>query len=154
MERLKQFRDSNWAGLALVLLYAIIGLFIFADYGISTDEMPQLRRSHAAYHYVFRGILERSESEGVQAFVERTPLLTSNPDSPYHGVALQMPLVAIEHLRDFQMSDDQVFRMRHAFNFLNYAMAGFFFFLILKRRFPKSPIPLLGLLMYMVYPRL
>jgi len=144
--------SSIWFGVILLVIYAVIGLFVVSDFGIGTDEINQLERSHAAYHYIFHDILHNSDSPNVQDFVERTPILTSNPASPYHGTALQMPLVAIEHMRDFTMTYDQVFLMRHVYNFLNYVLAAFFFFLILRKRF-SGPIPLLGLFMFILYPR-
>jgi len=153
MKKLVPPLNSIWLSVAILFIYAIVGLFVVSDFGIGTDEVYQLQRSRAAYHYIFRDLLHSSDSPNVQNFVTRTPVLTSNPDSPYHGTALQMPLVAIEHMRDFTMTYDQIFLMRHVYNFLNYVLAAFFFFLILRKRFPSSPTPLFGLLMFILYPR-
>jgi len=71
----------------------------------------------------------------------------------YYGVALQTITVFVEHLRNFEMSSREIFLMRHAFTFINYFIGTVFFYLILRRRFGDSFVPVVGVLFLILYPR-
>jgi len=137
------------AGLVLIALYLVLGLFIFKDYGMSFDENYSREDSLVAYNYMVG--LENSRSKAVREFAKTIPNIEEYPEK--HGTALHIPLVAIEHLYNFELPTRTVYLMRHVFLFLNYILAAFCFYAVLWRRYPKSFTPLAGVLLFILYPR-
>ena len=156
------FITKPMAGYIVILLFFIIGMFIVRDYGINIDEPQQLRWSRIVYNLLMRDILEKSKSENVQMFLRNIEAeaiqYDINPYNirisrwPWHSSLLVL-LVGIEHLNDFTLSSDNVLLIRHIYIFLTFTLGGLFFFFILKKRFPESPVAFFGLLMYLLYPR-
>ena len=142
----------NFKPVLLFSLYFAIGFFIVKDYGISTDEIYEHETSLSNYVYVMGKGMSTSQSEKVKNAVNDTPDLITHHDR-FYGAALQDITVLIEHLFGFELPSRDVFLLRHAFTFLNYFIAGIFFYLILHRRFGNTLIPLLGALFYILYPR-
>ena len=150
--RLRQFFTNKNIVIFIFALYFVIGMFIFNDYGVSTDEPQERLTSLANYVYVFERLMAASDQESVQNVLRSTPELMTLRDR-YYGVALQTLTVLVEHFHNFEMGYREIFLMRHAFTFLNYFMGGIFFYLILHKRFGDSFIPVMGLLFYILYPR-
>ena len=144
-----QFLKTRKAGWILITLYLLLGLFLVRDYGVSFDENYSREDSLVAYNYMMK--LENSESESVRAFSESIPSFDLYPEK--HSTALHFPLVVIEHLNNFELPTQTIYLMRHVFMFLNYILAAFCFHAILWRRFPKTLLPLAGVLLFILYPR-
>ena len=149
---LKKYLTSKNVAILLFVIYFIIGLAIFRDYGISTDETIERTTSLVNYTYVMERLMSSSENDYVRNVLRNTPDLMEWHDR-YYGVALQMLTVFVEHLRGFEMSYREIFFMRHAFTFINYFIAAVFFFFILRRRFGDTFIPVVGALFFILYPR-
>ena len=149
MSKKLQFLKTRKAGLILIGLYLVIGLFIVGDYGISFDEHYEWETSLVAYNYAMK--LNESGSETIRKFAEGIPSFDVHPEK--HGTALHFPLIAIEHAFSFELPSQTVFLMRHIFVFLNYILAALCFHAIIWRRFPKTYIPILGVLLFILYPR-
>lgn len=142
----------NKIAILVFVIYLVVGLFIFADYGMSADEHLQRGHSLVNYVHIMGDFMRASGSESVRNMADRTPELMTYPARTY-GTALQTIPVITEHLFDFEMPSRAVYLIRHLFVFLNYCLAGIFFYLILFRRFGNTYIPLLGALFYILYPR-
>jgi len=140
------------AAILLFVVYLIIGFAVVGDYGISTDESQERQTSLANYAYVMERLMNASDNESVQRALSSAPRLYDWRDR-YYGVALQTVTVLLEHMRGFEMTTREIFVMRHVFTFLNYFAAGIFFYLILRRRFGNTYIPLLGVLIFILNPR-
>jgi len=149
---LKQFFTSRNTVILLFAVYFIIGMFIYRDYGVSTDEHSERLTSLANYTYVMERLMSASDSESVQQALRNAPDLMTWHDR-YYGVALQTLTVFVEHFRNFEMSEREIYLMRHAFTFINYFVGGVFFYLILRRRFGDTFIPVVGALFFILYPR-
>jgi hypothetical protein len=142
----------NRAVILVFSLYFMTGLFIVKDYGISLDERVERETSLSVYVYVMGKKMHASKNENIRNTAENAPDMTTW-EHRFHGTALQNITMLIEHLFNFEMSSRNVFLLRHVFTFLNYFIAGIFFYLILRRRFGNTFIPLLGVLLYILYPR-
>ena len=142
----------NFKPVLLFSLYFAVGFFIVKDYGISTDEIYERETSLSNYVYVMGKGMSVSQSESVKDTANNAPNLITHHDR-FYGTALQNVTVFVEHLFGFELPSRDVFLLRHAFTFLNYFIAGIFFYLILCRRFGNTFIPLLGALFYILYPR-
>jgi len=149
---LKKYLTSKNVAIMIFVVYFIVGLLIFRDYGLSTDEQIERTTSLSNYTYVMERLMSSSESDYVRNMVNHTPDLMEWHDR-YYGVALQTLTVLVEHMRGFQMSYREIFLMRHAFTFINYFIAAIFFYLILKRRFGDTFLPVVGALFFILYPR-
>ena len=148
----KKFITPTRLTLLIFAVYFLCGLLFFDNYGFSTDENAERDTSLANYAYVFEKQMSISKKESVRNTLNSAPELHEWKDR-YYGVALQMIPMIYEHLRGFEADSREIFLFRHAFTFINYFIAAVFFYLILKRRFGKTYIPLIGVLFYILYPR-
>src|SRR5688572_10235502 len=73
------FIKQYWPGLSLFLIFVLIGLFSYQNYGVSTDEIGQTDIGTVSYKYVFEN------DTTLNSFVERD-----------HGVGFELPLIMIE----------------------------------------------------------
>ncbi|MDL2254292.1 hypothetical protein LJC49_09555 [Ruminococcaceae bacterium OttesenSCG-928-I18] len=142
------------AGLLVVLVYFLIGLIVLPDYGISIDETIQRQHTMINLRYIFDldyanyfegGVLPplfASAETDLQSYTLR-----------YYGVALQLVVAAVEYLFDFQLTGHTVFLMRHFLNHFCHTLAALCMFFLLRRRYGDSFLPLVGVLMFLLYPR-
>jgi len=153
--RITSFFQCVTPGKAAVLvfaLYFIAGFLIVNDYGISADEVTERRTSLANYAYVAGEDIFNTDSEAARGVAAGVPNLRTF-NNRFYGAALQSVPVLIEHLRGFEMASRDIYLTRHLFTFANYFLGGVFFYLILRRRFGNTWLPLLGTLLYILYPR-
>jgi hypothetical protein len=118
------------------LIYLLIGLHIFDDYGISWDEPLSRRRGLINYRYIFEG---------------DTKLV--NYESKYHGPVFDILLIFTEsglHLNDSR----EIYLMRHFVTFLIFYIGVFFFYLLCKERFRDWKIGLLGSIFFILSPKI
>ncbi|MCL2083418.1 MAG: hypothetical protein FWH04_09345 [Oscillospiraceae bacterium] len=140
------------AAALLFTLHLVVGLFLVKDYGVGADDNVERITSIANYVHVMGSVMRSSENEGIRKTAEAAEPLMAWKDR-YYGTALQCITVAIEHINGFEMDMRDVYLMRHTFVFLNFFLSGIFFYLILRRRYGNTVIPLLGALFYILYPR-
>ena len=150
--RLLAFFTPDRLAVLAFAVYLAAGLLIANDYGISADEATERRTSLANYAYVMGRDIFNPDSEAAQGVAAGVPdLHTFN--NRFYGAALQCITVLAEHMRGFEMLTRDIYLLRHLFTFANYFIAGIFFYLILRRRFGDTWLPLLGALLYILYPR-
>ena len=101
---------------AFFIIYILIGLCIFKDYGISWDE--PLRREHGlvTMNYIIKG--------------DRTLFETSHT----HGTVFEVFLISIEKILHLK-SPRIIFLMRHLVNFLVFYTGILFFYFLCKETF-------------------
>ena len=105
---------------ALVMLY---GALTYDDYGISSDEPIQRHHSIVMYNDLF---LKDETYQTLTINTEELPTLKEY-GVPY-GVILQLPLVWVEHMNDFEMTHLEIYEMRHLYNFLWFFVSVIFFY--------------------------
>lgn len=144
-------KKENILRLAVILyfvIYFIVGLCIYKDYGFSTDEPIQWERSIVTYKYINSKVFHREVPElvkikGLEEF-----------DHRYYGTAIQMPMVFIEDIFDFSLTTRQIFYMRHLITFL-ICFAGYVcFYFALKKIFNNGLLSLAGVSILSLYPRI
>lgn len=130
------------------IIYFIVGLCIYKDYGFSTDESAEWEESIVAYKYINSRIFHREVPELAKvADMEEF-------DHRYYGTAMQMPMVLIEDLTDFTLTTQQIFYMRHLMTFLTCFIGYICFYFALKRIFGDRLSALAGVMIVSLYPRL
>ncbi|MCH5248455.1 MAG: hypothetical protein J1E98_00915 [Lachnospiraceae bacterium] len=143
-------RNKKLFSLVVILffvVYLIIGLFIFRDYGVSADELVQRDHSRIAYKYINEKLFHREVDalSGLQDLPEY--------ENKYYGVAMQIPLVVIEDVFHFQLSLRHIVLIRHLYNFL-VCYAGYIcFYFFLKKVFMNRWFALSGTALISLYPR-
>lgn len=114
------------------VIYFMVGIYVYKDYGFSTDEPIQWERSIVTYKYINHEIFHREVPE----LVNITSL--EDFDHRYYGTAIQMPMVFIEDLFNFSLTTQQIFYMRHLITFLVCYAGNICFFYSTKKDFWKS----------------
>ena len=122
----------KYFSIALFVIYFFLGLIIFNDYGITTDEEFQRFSGFFWLKYV----LSFTHFEELKALVENKLNLIKgftlpNPiNFPFYGVVFDLPLALIETIFNINRSENY-FLLRHYFNFLIFFISSIFFFKIL-----------------------
>ena len=130
------------------ILYFIVGICVYKDYGFSTDESAEWEESIVAYKYINSKIFHREVPElSKVADMEEF-------DHRYYGTAMQMPMVFIEDLSDFTLTTQQIFYMRHLMTFLVCFTGYICFYLALKKIFENCLPALAGTMVISLYPRI
>lgn len=131
-------RSAKWLIVSLFAIYFFVGLFSFADYGLSWDENSQWKNNgHANYNFIFHND-EKTLLDGIDK---------------YHGPAFELVLIFIE--KAFSLSElRSIFLMRHFITFFTFFISAIIFFLLSKKIFKKNLLALLGTLMYVLSPHI
>jgi hypothetical protein len=120
------------------ILYLIIGLLIFDDFGLSWDEEP--RRDFAKYSL-------RYYLTGDEGLLQQTGVSTG-------GQVFGIFLILIEKMLGISSSLRSVYFMRHLLTFLLFFTGVIFFYLIIKKSFKSWKLGLLGSLFLIMSPRI
>lgn len=127
---------KHTAAFLILTAHFIIGLFVYADYGISWDEEFQHDYGKTVYEYVFEG----SDTLHIH-------------NSRYHGPAVQFFMYSLE--RGLEISDPKdLFQLRHLITFLISVFGLWFLYrLLLLLRFSPNWAAF-GMLTMIVSPRI
>lgn len=133
-----------------VILFVVIlsvGLAIYDDYGISTDEYGERRTCLVNYRYINKTLFGRDISK-----------LANHPDlhdyrDKYYGIAIHMPLVVLEELHGFNQSSKEIYLTRHLWNFGLFFLGLVCFYYICKILYKKVWVALIGVALLWLYPR-
>ena len=148
MPTLSQFRLSRliplrripfWAqALAVCALFAIVGVAVLDDYGVSLDEANQRQTAAVVANYAL-GV-----SEGAPYW---------NTHDRYYGVAFEMPLLLLERALGLQDSR-HIYLTRHLLTHLFFIAGGFACGMLAYRMLGSRWIALLAMLLFLLHPRL
>ena len=144
-------RYFKYLVIAYMLLYIIIGVSTFKDYGMSVDEGAQRKHSLVSYKYICEKYFGRDLS-GYEVFSD-IPDLEDYAGAKYYGVLLQLPFVAIEDYYDFSLQTRTIYLIRHLGTFCYCCLGFIFFYLFLKKVFKNRGYAFFGLLLISLYPR-
>ncbi len=142
---------TRYGVILFFVLYALIGLISFADYGCGPDEGMERQTSLVNFKYVIEK-LSLPVPEATTRWLAYLPDLTEYRDR-YYGTALHFPLVLIEAFANFQFEPAVFYGMRHLFTFLNFYLGVICFYLLLKKRLGNRGWALLGAAMLVLSPR-
>lgn len=131
----------------ILFAYLIIGSIILPDYGISTDEPIQRKHGIVSFDYINQKF---NLFPGIQPTYEE-----SLPEYEYrdYGVAFQVFSYGIEKLLKIEDARS-VFLIRHFLTFMLFWLSAYYFFKTAELTFDNKLIPVLGLLFYILSPRI
>lgn len=122
--------------LIFFIIFLLVGLLVFDDYGVSADEIIQREIGYRNYNYIFNG---------------DTTLL--NNFQMYYGPVFELFLIFIE--KSFNLEDITViYLVRHLVTFIFFYTSVVFFYVLCKKEFNNWKIALLGCLLLIVSPRI
>lgn len=126
------------------IAFFVMGIFIYDDFGISTDEVQERRTTLVNAKYIMNTF-------GYDGLSDMDENLLDYKDK-YYGVFLQLPCVAIEWLTGFEDSPS-IYLYRHLYVF-GICILGYLSFYLLCMRLTRSNcLSLLGTIMLAFYPR-
>ncbi len=127
----------SWAPAAItVALFAVVGIAVVDDYGVSNDEPTQRVIAQMNIDYAFGG----------------GDLPTSASDR-YYGVTFEAALLLVEHL--LGLTDSRAaYLNRHLLTHLFFLAGGWFCYLLTCRLFGDRRLALFALLLFLLHPRM
>ena len=145
----KNYANQIWKYLTAFLLagFFLCGLFLFRNYGTSSDEINQIEAGHIIWTTICEKLGKPSPDFG------NLPKLEEYYNR-YYGQAATFPTVLIEAVRHFQMDISSIVRLRHFWNFLMYFTGLFCLGILAKLRFKRYDVVFLMLLLHILTPRL
>jgi hypothetical protein len=134
---------------SLYLIFLIIGIFSYKDFGVSVDEWETRILGFANLKYICDIFFEN--------IVPQLNLILKIPElSDYHGThgaIIALPSAYIEYI--FGIKDSQnYFLLRHYLNHLVFLISNFYFYFLVKERFSSWKCGILGAVFMFFTPRI
>ena len=128
-------RHSHLIALAI---FAVVGIAVLDDYGVSANERWQRDIGYASFNYLLG---------------DRDALLPNDDHNRFYGVGVELPLIAIE--RALGLDDTRpIYLSRHLFTHALFLIGGFFAWLLAYRMFGSRLVALLVMLIFLLHPRI
>ena len=132
----------------LLFLFFIIGILIYQDFGVSTDEKNQVDAGHIIWKY----LCQKTGREVPEPIRDVQDLYQYY--NRYYGQAATFPTVILEAIRGFTLDISTIMRIRHLWNYLCY-FAGLCCFTAFLTQITNDPLESsLGLLFMILLPRI
>lgn len=134
--------------LTLFIIFFVVGLNSYKDYGVSIDEYYHYSNG-LHYYSFFKGLFFSSDD-----FLNIHELKDSWKYHHFKDPAIFDFIIAF--IVDLFSLDDlnQIFQIRHLLIFLIFFTGSFYFFLILKNNFEKNYLVIIGILFLILSPRI
>ena len=146
----------NYSIFIFFVVYFFIGLNIYKDYGITTDEPFQRTSGFYWYLWIINNFFSESsnlaELKNIFSSMEWSQEMIKGKFLEY-GVIFDLFAVYLEDIFNTQNSQD-VYRLKHFLNFFIFFISSIFFFYLIKHRFKNNFLSLLGVLFYVTSPRI
>ena len=145
LSRLAPLRRVHfWAqALALCALFAIAGVAVVDDYGVTVDESTQHKIAIANANYIATSTTD--DTDYAHGLYHR--------DYRYYGVAFEMPLLLAE--RALRLQDARpIYLTRHLLTHLLFITGGFACGMLAYRMVGSRWVALLAMLLFLLHPRL
>lgn len=126
----------RFAPILALALFAAVGLAIFDDYGVATDEWPQRRVGETALAFYSGGEVEARFH-----------------NQRFYGAAFELPLTLIERALGLEDSRD-ILLSRRLTAHLFFLIGGAFVWLLARRMFGSRPLALAAMLIFLLHPRI
>ena len=124
------------APILALALFAAVGLAVFDDYGVATDEWPQ-----------------RHVGETALAFYSGGEAEAWFHNQRFYGAAFELPLALIERALGLEDSRD-ILLSRRLLTHLFFLIGGAFVWLLARRMFGSRPLALAAMLIFLLHPRI
>ncbi len=124
------------SAIAALALFAIVGAATMDDYGTFVDEADQRATGYASFNYIL------GDADALREGHDR-----------FYGVAVELPLVAVERL--LRLEDSRaIYLVRRLFTHAFFLVGGFFAWLLARRLFGNDLVALFAMLIFLLHPRI
>ena len=123
--------------LAVLLLFAVSGIWVLDDYGVGTDTEAQ------------RVIATRN----LDYLLGKSDLVFSDSHHRFYGITFELPLLLLERTLGLEDMRD-VHLMRHLVTHLFFLAGGFFCYLLAYRLFGSKLLAVVAMLLFLLHPRI
>lgn len=134
------------------IIFLILGIFIFRDYGISTDELQQRAIGLTSLYFLATLFQVKSLLDPANTLIHPEEYFLKQHDRDY-GVAFELPVEFFIKLLNIQ-SNIEIIYFRHFATFFTFFIATYFFYKLIKNRFNSSTWGLIGSLCLILSPRI
>ena len=151
-------KDNKISRKITFLLFSIlflVGLFTFKDYGISVDEEFQRASGFYWLNYVLSFTSFENFKSSVAEISSQIKGFTLSPPAiyNYYGVVFDLPVAFLEVA--FQIEEPKnYFYFRHLLGFFLFFIASIYFYKLLLNRFSNYYVSLIGVLFFILSPRI
>ncbi len=150
-----RIKVSNKLPLILFLIFFLLGLFTFKNFGISLDE--EFHRSSGLYWlkylFSFTNFDYLVDTINTKYISSKGLTVPQVEEDPYYGVIFDLPLAFIETIFGFN-DFREIFYLKHLFTFIVFFIGSIFFYKILLNRYSNNLISLIGTLFFVLSPRI
>ena len=136
---------------AFFVTFLCLGLWIYQDFGVSTDEQQQREIGLTSLAYIANLFQIPFLLNGAAPLQDPASVFLAQKDRDY-GVAFELPAEFLVRL--LQLQDADVYFFRHLLTFLVFFCAVFFFYRLVKERYSSQAFGLLGALFLVLSPRI
>ena len=148
--------NKNIHVLAFFLIFFLIGIFIFSDYGISIDEDKTRLNGFISLEYIFKIFAPNQVAEinkMTAGAINTNYGMMVTDDVVTSGIVFDLPLALLELI--FKVDDSrETFLLRHFSNFLIFFISVYFFFKLVKNRYDSWIVGIIGALFLIISPRI
>ena len=145
--------DNKFYTFLFFLVFFLIGIFIFQDYGISIDEDNTRIIGFLSLESVFKIFAPEHIAKINEIIAGQKDVYSNIDEVPTSGIVFDLPMAFLELA--FQLEDSrQYFLFRHFFNFLVFFISVYFFFKLVKKRYNSWLIGILGATFLIISPRI
>ena len=128
---------TRHSAIIALAVFAIFGLAVLDDYGISFDMPGHRGTGTASLNYILGD----------------EDALIENHHDRYYGVAFELPLIVVERLIR-PASSREIYLSRHLLTHALFLAGGFFAWLLVYRLFGSRLVALLAMLIFLLHPRM
>tara|TARA_B100000963_G_scaffold59589_1_gene47593 strand:+ start:4569 stop:6215 length:1647 start_codon:yes stop_codon:yes gene_type:complete len=142
----------NYSHYLFFIFFFIIGICLYKDFGFNIDESFQ-RKSGL---YWLKYISDFFQFNDFSLAVKQKLNLADDFTIPWfgdYGIIFDLPAALFEIMLDIK-EPLKVYELRHLLNFFYFFFGVIFLYKLLSKRFSKKILPLLGILLFVLTPRL
>tara|TARA_B100001123_G_C15275231_1_gene1011908 strand:- start:384 stop:2033 length:1650 start_codon:yes stop_codon:yes gene_type:complete len=150
--------DKKTSKKIIFLLFSallLVGIFTFKDYGIGVDEEFQRYSGFYWLNYVlsFTSLEELKNLVHLKLTQIKGFTLPRPIDHPFYGIVFDLPVAFLEVI--FKIDDSEnYYYLRHFLVFFLFFVSAIYFYKLLLNRFSNYTVSLIGVLFFILSPRI
>jgi len=142
----------------IFFLYFLLGITIYKDYGITTDELQLRKYGFISGNYIAQKILPSDKYDKIFNHVYSNEYRKVQPEKlenfreKHYGATFEMIAVFLEII--LGITSDNTYQFRHMLNFFVFFISLIFFYKLLKNNTKNNYLSLLGVLLIVIHPHI
>ena len=146
----------NFSIIILFCFYFLVGINIYKDYGLSTDEPFHRTVGYYWYIWIINNFFNNfADLESLQNSFNKMEWSKEMLEGTFleYGVFFDLLAVIIENQFNLKNYQD-IYHAKHLLNFFFFFLSSICFFYLIKHRFKNIFLPLVGTVFYITAPRI